>query len=236
METKIYGAPHFWLIWTSCLGRPTSLKNMQILWGFKSNSLFQRGIKDKLWKEMISSGWLNLAGTEKSGKVSANLFSASFANLNEKTISEMFDKFPALPAFTDFFKIVLVKFNKPYISLLNQEKIKIALFNIEDIKTLYSGSPETLENFPMALLVLPALSFLFAFASPQEEAQILKVFAPVMLVSAGLKINMRDYFKSTRNKIRLLFPSKRATPKVVILIKEAIEKQSESSIKEMMKL
>ena len=52
---ELWDFDKFWLIWTSCVDKPKTIKGVQKEWDYRGNSLYQKGRKKPIWEEMIST-------------------------------------------------------------------------------------------------------------------------------------------------------------------------------------
>jgi hypothetical protein len=187
----------FWVIWVSCIDRPRTLKEIQRIWDYEGNSLYQRGIEKAIWKEMVEGGFVEKKGIEKKRGVVGTLLYAKMGwigtylrslstklkqneNISFQKLLDCID----IKALTSFFEI-------------NRAK----LFSIDKVKLLF-GEKENLKNHYEACILVPTVCVILinAFNSLKKVKmkEDVKFIMTLPFVLNFTSLNFLDYFVRVR--------------------------------------
>ena len=196
---ELWDYDKFWVIWCSCIDKPRTIKEIQRIWKYKGNALYQKGMRKPIAKEMIDDGFLVYKGTVKERGVTGILF---YANLDW------------LPEFLDkFFKDLKIKFNnslpsklyeciqdkKRFIQFLDEKRT--VFFLPERLKILFGDSENIKTNYEMVIMVPMLFLFnLLVLRVLQDQLKLKKemsfIVTQSMVFNPSLRINFLDYSTS----------------------------------------
>jgi len=196
---ELWDYDKFWVIWCSCIDKPRTIKEIQRIWKYKGNALYQKGMRKPIAKEMIDDGFLVYKGTVKERGVTGILF---YANLDW------------LPEFLDkFFKDLKIKFNNSLPSKLYEciqdkktliqflDEKRTVFFIPERLKILFGNSENIKTNYEMAIMAPMLFLFnLLILRVLQDQLKLKKemsfIVTQSMVFNPSLRINFLDYSTS----------------------------------------
>ncbi len=204
MPSRLWEFDKFWVIWCSCLDQCRTLKQIQRIWGYKGNALYQKGERLPLWKEMVEKGVLEERGVIKKRGVSGKLLYGKMGWV-ENYLSELLTTlkyennnplpFDLMECFSD--KTLLVKY---------LEENRRNFFSIENLKTLF-GNKENLKNYGNLALFSPIASILLvsftSFLSSEglSEDVLSLVFQP-LIFQPNFCVNFLGYFQNVTKSLK----------------------------------
>jgi hypothetical protein len=149
MQKNLWDYDKFWLIWVSCIDKPRTIKDIQNLWGYKGNSLYQQGRKDAIWVEMISEGFLERRGTIEKRGVTGLLLYANMDWIGKylqiiaaKTKYKLKNPVPS--------EIIECFDKKRLIGFFNEKRVQF--FLIDKIKLLFGEKENLREQYEMCII------------------------------------------------------------------------------------
>lgn len=196
----------FWMIWCSCVDKPRTIKEIQRIWGYKGNALYQKGMRKSIPKEMIDDGFIEDKGMIKERGVSGKLIYA---------------KLDWIPKFLyEFFINLKVKYNnilpsqlfdcvvdkKRFVKFLDENRA--TFFFPERLKVLF-GDKDTLKNHYEMCVVAPMLVMLNLLILRLLEKQLklkkemLFIVTQSMVFNPAVKVNFFDYSRLVMNDLKM---------------------------------
>jgi hypothetical protein len=197
MDDPILKFDKFWVLWISCLDTPRTIKDVQRIWRYGGNALYQKGIRKPIWEEMADKGYIKRVSKIKKRGVSGLTLESNFTWLPEYL--------------TAFGKEVDFE-NKNHIvyELLNSIKDKKALFRyIEDhrqsfffidrVKILFGNKENLKSNYEMAIFApILVLLNMYIWETLQKrmgvDENVAFFVSSTFLFNMNPKLNFLDYF------------------------------------------
>jgi len=196
----------FWVIWCSCVDKPRTIKEIQRIWSYKGNALYQKGMRKAIPQEMIDEDYIESKGTVKERGVSGNL---------------LYAKLDWIPKFLyDFFIGLKVKYNntlpsqlfdcildkKKFIKFLDRNR---ATFFFPDRLKVLFGEKDTLKNHYEMCVVAPVLVMLNLLMLRLLEKQLklkkemLFIVTQSMVFNPACRINFFDYSRLVMKDLKM---------------------------------
>ena len=206
MTKLLWEFDKFWVIWGSCSDRPRTIKDIQNIWGYEGNSLYQKGLRKPIWKEMIEQGFLERRGSmQKRGVAGVLLYGRmewvpEFLNqFTKKIAGEMGYTLPLeiIECFPD---------SKKLIDFL--ETHRTTFFFIETVKTLFGSKENLKRNFEMILLSpLLVVLDIYMISILHEEMdfgeEMYFILSQPMIFNPSFSMNFIEYFKRIARDIKI---------------------------------
>lgn len=195
MPKDLFSYDKFWVIWVSCLDKPRTIKEIQNVWEYGGNSLYQKGQESNIWKEMVRDGYLVRQGRVQKRGVSGVLLYSKVewvpAYLKSKLSEEKFKQSNPLPydIFECFSPGELARF---------LDKERGSLFLISALKTMF-GTKDNVRDYKEMCLLAPMkaivdiyiMSFIKEHLGLKRDTFFLAT-TPIVFNLSG--INYQDYF------------------------------------------
>lgn len=196
----------FWVIWASCLDKPRTIKEIQRIWGYKGNALYQKGMRKSISKEMIDGGFLEIKGEVKERGVTGKL---------------VYGKLDWVPKFLlDFFIDLKMKYGnsmpsqlfeciidkKKFIKFLDENRL--TFFFPEKLKILF-GNKESLKNNYEMCIVAPMLvlfnTVMLRLLQRQLKLkkELLFIVTQSMVFNPSPRINFFDYSRHVMKDLKI---------------------------------
>src|SRR4030067_2327332 len=187
----------FWVIWGTSLDAPRTVKDVQRIWGYEGNALYQKGLERPILEEMIEKGFVKKVSKVKMRGVSG------------LTIEGNFDWVPDY--LEKFAKDTNLRSNNPLIlEILDSIGDKKALLRfikdhrqsfyfIERVELLFGNKESLKSNYDM-LVFAPILTILniYAWKMLQKrmgiDENITFFLTSTFIFNMNPKINFLDYF------------------------------------------
>ena len=193
---ELWDYDKFWVIWCSCIDKPRTIKEIQRIWKYKGNALYQKGMREPIAKEMIDSGFLVYRGVVKERGVTGTLFYA---------------KLDWLPKFLEkFFNDLKIKFSNSLPSQLYEcikdkqkfveflDKKRTVFFLPDKLKVLFGNSENIRTNYEMVIIAPMLFLFnLLVLRVLQEQLKLKRemsfIVTQSMVFNPSLRINFLGY-------------------------------------------
>jgi len=203
---RLWNYDKFWVIWCSCVDKPRTIKEIQRIWDYKGNALYQKGMRKPIRKEMLDDGFIEDKGKIKERGVSGNLIYA---------------KLDWVPKFLyEFFLDLKLKYNnvlpsqlfdcivnkKRFIKFLDENRD--TFFFPDRLKVLFSDK-DTLKNHCEMCLVAPMLVMLNLLMLRVLEKQLklkkemLFIVTQSMVFNPAVKLNFFDYSRLVMKDLKM---------------------------------
>ncbi len=195
MAKDLFSYDKFWVIWVSCLDKPRTIKEIQKLWEYEGNSLYQKGQESNIWKEMVRDGYLVRQGRVRKRGVTGVLLYSKLdwvpGYLKAKLSEEKFRLSNPLPY--DLFQCFDAS---EFIKFLDSQRG--SFFLMSALKGMF-GAKENLRDYKDMCLLAPMMtiidiyiiSFLKENMGLKKDTFYLAAMPAVFNVSG---INFQDYF------------------------------------------
>jgi len=195
----------FWVIWCSCVDKPRTVKEIQRIWGYKGNALYQKGMRESIPKEMIEDGYLEVKGKVKERGVSGTLV---YAKLNwiPKFLLDFFIDLKmkygnTMPS--QLFDCIIDK--KRFIRFLDENRV--TFFFPEKLKTLFGGKETLKNNYEMCIVAPMFVLFNTVMLNLLQKQlklkkELLFIVTQSMVFNPCPKINFFDYSRHVMKDLK----------------------------------
>jgi len=204
-----------WIIWVSCLERPRSMKEIMDEWDYKTGAgaLY----RSEITTNMLQSNIIRLVKVDKENFYSSDFswitkdFWKYFVKLSEPKVKIAIEK-EILKQITEHFE--------EYMTFLNEESVRKALFKIKDLKQYYIN-PNFLKQRPSDIFQIPISVYQF-FSQPKkiQEKYIEAMNKMYSMIFGTQPFNVGNYLKTLNEEeiSRIKFPEfmKRMVQKLVM--------------------
>lgn len=206
MERSILALDKFWMIWVSCLDKPRTINEIQKLWDYGGNALYQKGIKEPIWIEMLKANYIQSKGKMKVRGVSGELLYGNFdwvIDYLNKTFSEMkLHRDYSLP----FQLLDCIENKKKFLHFLDTNRE--VFFLPHRLKILF-GNKENLKNNYELCMTAPIISIYNYFIVKTLKKKIkidvdtVFLFSQSMIFTPYLKTDFLGYYKEVLKDLSL---------------------------------
>jgi hypothetical protein len=195
----------FWVIWGSCLDKPRTIKDIQRIWGYGGNALYQKGHLKPIWEEMIDKRFIKRVKRIKKRGVSGLTLEASL-----NWLPSHLENYAKKSDFVDRNHLVLeivksIKDDRSLIKFL--EDNREAFFFIDRIKLLF-GNKENLKNNYEMLIFAPILVTLniYVWRTLQKrmgvDENVVFFLTSTFIFNMNPRLNFVDYFLEVSRDLR----------------------------------
>lgn len=194
----------FWVIWCSCIDKPRTLKEIQKLWEYEGNSLYQKGISQAIWKEMIDEGFLEDRGPVKQRGVYGRLLYAEIHWIKD-FLDNFFKELKFRKKNELGFKVWNAVSDKKMFAHFLDDNRNVFYF-IERILLLFGGK-ETLRDYKEHVILVP-LTITFDLYILKHFSNILKyedmkyMLSKSFVFSPLYRLNIIEYAKIIYQELR----------------------------------
>ena len=205
MTIELWSFDKFWVIWSSCIEQEKTLKEIQNIWKYEGNSLYQAGRENAIWKEMVNEGFLENRGNIEKRGVSGTLLYSRFewigrfmkdysiqqkTKLNNELVYELIEAIDSknLASFFD--------------------KNRSVFFSIERIKILF-GNSKTLRKESEKIIFIPVMIIINAMIADIMENEMgigsdsAFLLSQPVIFTPCTNINFFNYYKAVKNDLEI---------------------------------
>lgn len=204
MGKSLWNFDKFWVIWVSCLDRPRTINEIQRIWNYDGNALYQKGLKAQIWSEMVKSNILQAKGKVKVRGVTGQLLYGTFDWVVDYV--------------NNFFAELKLKYDHPLPSKLfecaeNKKKLIYFLDTNRDIfflphrlKILFNNK-ENLKNYYELCITVPIIAVYNQYMINTLKKRLgidsdtIFLFSQSMIFNPVVKINLLGYYKEVLNDL-----------------------------------
>ena len=188
----------FWVIWASCADRPRTLKEIQRIWRYEGNSLYQKGINRPIWKEMVDEAYVEERGTVKQRGVYGTLIYARMEWIRHY-LDYVFTNLHLLHRNDLGFRLWnTMEDKKMFIKFL--EDHRTTFYFIDNLRLLF-GDKETLRAYGPQVVMIP-LAITFELEVTRQFSKMARTkddvaYAPSksLMLSPLFNLNYAEYFR-----------------------------------------
>jgi hypothetical protein len=203
---ELYEYNKFWVIWTSCLDKPRTIKEIQRIWKYKGNALYQKGMRKSIPKEMIDDGFIEIKGEVKERGVSGKLVYASLDWVPD-FLSEFFIELKMKygnPLPSQLYECIIDK--KKFIRFLDENRV--TFFFPEKLKILFGNKENFKNNYEICIIAPMFVLFntvMLHFLKKQLKLtkELLFIVTQGMVFNPSPKINFLDYSRHVMKDLKI---------------------------------
>jgi hypothetical protein len=204
MQKNLWEFDKFWVIWVSCIDKPRTIKDIQTLWNYRGNSLYQQGRTNSIWIEMINEGFLERRGTVEKRGVTGLLL---YANM------DWIGKYLQAIASRTRFRLknpipseLIDCFDKKKLTIFLNEK-RSQFFFTDKMRILFGDKENLRANYDMAVIApLMVLLDIFMVDALSEEMDLHDdthyIVSQPVIFSPHFNVNFYDYFIAVSRNIK----------------------------------
>jgi hypothetical protein len=205
MDDSLLKFEKFWVIWGSCLDTPRTIKDIQDIWEYGGNALYQKGIQKPIWEEMVDQKFIKTVSKIKKRGVSGLTLESNF-----DWISEYLNEFGKKANFENdnYLVLELLKYIKDKKALAKFMKDhKEPFFFIDRVKILF-GNKENLKNNHEMIIFAPILVLLNIYIwnvlkkRMGVDDNIIFFLTSTFVFNMNPRFNFLDYFLQVSNDIK----------------------------------
>lgn len=206
MERSIFTLDKFWVIWVSCLDRPRTISEIQKLWGYEGNALYQKGLEEPIWIEMIKEKYLQSKGKVKIRGVSGELLYGNFDWVMDY-LTTNFSKMKLHREYSLPHQLIdCIENKKKFLYFLDTNRE--IFFLPQRLKTLF-GNKEILKNNYELCITAPMLIIFdyFIITTLKKKLNLgedtIFLLSHSLVFTPNLSINFFDYYKEVMKELSL---------------------------------
>lgn len=187
----------FWVIWSGCLDKPRTIKDIQKVWGYSGNALYQKGLQRPIYEEMEAQGFIKRVSKIKKRGVSGVTLESNF-----RWIPGYLDELGKRSNFQNNNYIILeilnsIKDKKGLVRFIKDHKE--AFFFIDNVKLLFGDKENLKSNYEM-IIFAPILVLLNIHAwrilkkKMGVDDNIIFFLTSTFIFNVNPRLNFMDYF------------------------------------------
>ena len=198
MDKQIWALDKFWIIWVSCLDRARTINEIQKIWNYDGNALYQKGLKEPIWKEMMKGGFLQSKGKAKFRGVYGDLLYGNF----DWTLDFMKNLFSEIKLHQEnpipFNLLECLENKKKFVYFLDTNR---EIFYLPSRLKILFGNKDNLKNNCELSITAPMLTLYNQIIinalkkKIQIEADTIFLFSQSLIFTPYTRINFFGYYK-----------------------------------------